>query len=439
MVVLVLRLFLVACCLLPLVAGAQDTLTLTLDEALDQALSNNYGIRVVRQQQIIAERNVTRGNAGFLPVVSAGASRNYSISDTRQSRADGQVRTFEGARANNWQGDLTLDWTLFDGGAMFIRYEQLAALRQRGIEEARLTVNNTVATVSRAYFDVVVETDRLNAFKEALQLSEARLTLARDRFEVGVTSKLDYLSAQTDFNTDRSALLRQEQRLAAVRAELNRLLAREPATLFRVADTILVDSTLQFANLTNTADTANPLLRTFRTDQQLATYNTRLLRAGQLPVVGANAGYSYSNANTPTNPFTLNNRNTGPLYGLSVRVPLFNGFNQRRLIGNARIGEQIATLNYQQAENDLNTDLLIAWQDYQTSLGLLRLEDDNIGIAQQNAEIALERYRLGVATPVETREAQRNLTLARNRLIDAANAAKRAEIELLRLSGGLVQ
>ena len=65
------------------------------------------------------------------------------------------------------------------------------------------------------------------------------------------------------------------------------------------------------------------------------------------------------------------------------------------------------------------------------------LEEESLTLARQNVDIALERFRLGTITSVELREVQEQLTQAQSRLLLAQFEAKRAETELLRLSGRL--
>jgi outer membrane protein TolC len=76
--------------------------------------------------------------------------------------------------------------------------------------------------------------------------------------------------------------------------------------------------------------------------------------------------------------------------------------------------------------------------NYQNSIDLITLERENLGVARENAEIALERYRLGNSNALELREAQRNAVEAETRMIDAIYNTKIAEIELMRLSGQVV-
>ena len=67
------------------------------------------------------------------------------------------------------------------------------------------------------------------------------------------------------------------------------------------------------------------------------------------------------------------------------------------------------------------------------------LEEENIQLAKENTMIALERFRQGVSTYLELREAQKSLEDAYNRLIAARYNTKLAETQLMQLRGELVR
>jgi len=69
---------------------------------------------------------------------------------------------------------------------------------------------------------------------------------------------------------------------------------------------------------------------------------------------------------------------------------------------------------------------------------LAELEYLNLEVAQENEEIAFERYRIGKSNPLELREAQNNRLNAEVRYLETRNTAKIAGIELQRLSGLLL-
>ena len=71
-------------------------------------------------------------------------------------------------------------------------------------------------------------------------------------------------------------------------------------------------------------------------------------------------------------------------------------------------------------------------------VSLIELEEENILLAKENVNITLETYRLGSTTFIQLREAEKSLSDAYDRLINARYNAKLAETELLRMKGELV-
>ena len=105
---------------------------LPLEDAVKIALENNYDIKLAKNELKIDELNNSIGNAGMLPTINALVTDNNSITNTKQTQADGSERTLDGARNMNLTYGVSLDWTVFDGLRMFARKEQLNVLEQQG-------------------------------------------------------------------------------------------------------------------------------------------------------------------------------------------------------------------------------------------------------------------------------------------------------------------
>jgi outer membrane protein TolC len=125
-------------------------------------------------------------------------------------------------------------------------------------------------------------------------------------------------------------------------------------------------------------------------------------------------------------------------YGLRASINIFDGYNQKRRIQNAKINAEIASLQIEDLKNNLLSSLERTYITYENALNLIQLETENYAIAKQNIDIAFDRFKVGIATSYELREVQRNAVAAETRLIEAKFAAKSAEIELIRLSGNLM-
>ncbi|MDQ2792394.1 MAG: TolC family protein [Bacteroidota bacterium] len=417
---------------------------LSLQEAIAAALQHNYGILVSRQDEQVAQNNVTRGNAGQLPSLRGNLTRTFNNNNINQRFGGGDPRIVNGATSNAFNTNVTLGWTLFDGFGMFIAYDRLKSLRQQQAQITRATVEETVEDVANAYYDVVRQGGKITSLEEALKIGQARIDLTQAQVDVGVSAKVEVLTARVDYNADRSSLLQQQQALQAAKITLNNLLGRAPRTDFAPSDSLTVARDLREETITAGIKTNNPRLAQARLGLDVAAYDRRLVRASRFPQVGLVSGYGLTrNINNAafagTVLTTSTNQVQGLNYGLTASVPIFDGFNLRRQEQNARVIEEQRRLQLDQTGLQLDANAATAFAQYQNYLQLLDLEEANIQLARQNVDIALERYRLGLLTPLALREAQRNELDAETRLLDIRYAAKQAELALRRLSGELVR
>jgi outer membrane protein TolC len=83
-----------------------------------------------------------------------------------------------------------------------------------------------ISLISSSYYDLIRQNLRVNNFKKGLEISNDRLKLAKDRYEVGQGSKVDYYSAQVDYNEDKALLIAQEQSYLNTKISYNTLLVR---------------------------------------------------------------------------------------------------------------------------------------------------------------------------------------------------------------------
>ena len=414
---------------------------LTLQQAVSQSVEKNYQIQVNRSQEEVARNNYSKGNAGYLPVVTGNLNSNGSLQSLRQTYLDVNRPPLQvnGAFNRTSNVGLNVTYTVFNGYARRSLYTQLQQFLQISTVNTRANVEATIAQVATSYYDVVRQVQRFIAFSQALDISRERLELARANYEVGTRSKVDFLSAQVDYNTDSAALLSQDQALRNAKTILNTLLVRDPQTDFSVRDTIIAQPDLQLAPLQQSLSSNNPQLAAAVLNRTVANLNVELANAQLLPLVTAQTGYNYQFIDNQGGFGIRSGRAGGPTYLIQASIPIFNGFNLKRQVQNARVNTIIA----QNQENDQRLQLQSAmaqtYQIYQNSLKLLNLEVQNNLLANQNVDIAYDRYRIGNSTFVEFRNVQRNAIDAQTRLIEAEYNAKAAEIELLRLSSTITQ
>ena len=415
---------------------------LSHEEAIKIALENTYSIKIARSNQKIAENNNTPGNAGMLPIVVGNINKNYSVNGLTSIPFDSNFPTIERSNVQNNNGGAGINsiWTLYDGLGMFVARDRLRELQKTTVTQLESSIENSVAQVSNAYYDIIRQSRRVKNLKQGLDISNDRLKLARDRYEVGQGSKVDFLSAQVDFNEDRAALIATEQALESAKINLNSLLIRNLQIDFNTLYTIVFDKNLSLELLREATLKQNPNLVLAEQNKRLAEFDLKLQKAAQYPQIDLLTGYNYS---------TLNNgagqpQNTKSLqsfafnYGLRATINIFDGYNQKRRIQNAKIGQEIASYQEGDLRNQLNTALERTFLSYKNALELIKLETENYKIARQNIDIAFERYKVGNSTAYELREVQRNAVAAETRLIESEFNAKITEIELLRLSSKII-
>ncbi|UII30839.1 TolC family protein [Fulvivirga ulvae] len=410
---------------------------LTLEKAIGTALEHNYSIKIAKNNEQIAQNNHTLGNAGFLPSLTASYNRDYGIQSFEQQRSTGEVSD-NGAKSQRETYGATLNWTIFDGLKMFTTYDQLEALNKQSEDLTRAQIELLVYNVTTAFYNAAWEKERLLLFESNVGLSEERLKVSKDKYELGKASKIEFLQAQVDLNADKSSMIKQLELLAVRKFELMELMAIEQDTLnFTIKYEVENNSDILLGQLLEQLESQNAQLLALKRDQVIALYDKKIVEGDRLPEVGVFADYTHSSFETPAG-FVLSGNSDDITYGVTARWTLFNGFNVNRRLTNAKIQYETAQYQYKDQLLAFTTDIKTRYINYRNNLDLLKLEKENLSVAKENNEIAQERYQIGLSNALELRESQINLINAEIRYQNAAFAAKQAEIELKYLSGTLV-
>ncbi len=433
---------LVGAVLVPSSAPAQQSPprdTLRLDDAIQRALADNRQARIARRETDIAENNASLGNAGFLPTLSGEATYSETISNSEQVFLSGETQSTDGAKSTQSGAGADARWTVFDGLRPFATYDRLGAERDRQAAATEEQVETLVADVVEGYYDVARQQQQLAVLREAVAISRERLRIVELRRDLGSASDLEVRQARVDLNADSTEALRQRVALANAKNQLNQLLARpdDAGARYAVASTIEVDTSLQYASTQQTALQESPALTQAREALRAARAEQRELRADFFPTVDLTAGLNYSQLNAESG-FVQENTSTEFTYGVSLSLDLFDGLNRWRRTQNADIRTTNARLAVEDVRSRLVTELTNAYQRYRSRLRLVSLERQTLEAVRANVDVALEQFEQGTITSVELREVQEQFIQAESRLLTVRFEAKQAEVELLRLSGQLL-
>lgn len=412
---------------------------LTLEQAVEKTLNNNLNIKVFRNNIAVAENNSNMGNAGMLPNVTINGATNYSSNNTKLEFA-GNIAPVEqnGAQSTSNNLSVNLNYTLFDGLAMFYNYDILKASKSQTEIQTRLNIENTLLQVIAGYYEMARLQNQMKIGKEALAISKERYRRAKTYNEFGGSSKIEFLSAEVDLNTDSSAFLNAELAWVNSRRNLNFLMGVENDLIYKVEEDVTLNKDLEIENLfdkakQNNAGVMNAEYNILISEKQLKTTKSTLL-----PTIAANASYGYSGSNNEVG-IVLSNQNTGFNAGLSLTYPLFRGGVQSTQRQNAQIQLENATLQKELAEKQLVRDLNNAFSTYQNAIRVVELNEKNLVTAKLNFNRTKELYDLGKVTNTQFREAQLNFARTKSTLVNSSFQVKLAEADLIRISGSLLE
>lgn len=434
-----LLLSLIGCCALGLSqAWAQQPL-LSTEEAVALTLENNLGIKVSNNQREVDANNAGMLNSGYLPTVSSTAGGSIDRQNSEGKLANGDTRTAEGAETRRYNASVSVNYVLFDGLGRWYDYKRFQERSRQSELEVRQTIEVTLLQLFSVYYEVArIEENVLN-LRQALAISRDRLARARYQFEFGQNTGLDVLNAEVDINTDSVNLLNAEQNLRNTKRDLNLILNRDLTLAFNADTTVRFLPELEIDQMMAEAKSNNVRMLLAEKDILISEYNWKASRSGYLPTVGLTGTYGWNelNNNSPLS-FLLQNTSNGVTGTVNLSWNLFDGGRSINAVRNARIGFENQQLLKEQTGLEVDRDLQNAWGSYRNTLFVLEVQDKNLQTNRNNFERSQERYQLGQITSIEFRQAQLNLLGAQLLRSQAKYNAKLAELELLQVSGQLL-
>lgn len=409
-----------------------------LNDAIKQALENNYDVQIAKNDQSIADIQNNWGNAGRLPTVAATGGYNISNSNVFQKLNTGVEIERKGATLQSENAGITAQWRIFNGfrvTAAKRRLEEQEIISNLGVKQQ---ANETVYNVIVGYLNLMRLQLERKALQETIALFQERMTLAQNRFTIGVAAKSDWLQAQVDFNEQQNSLLQNELDTKAAITNLNNLMARNADDNYMVTDTIERVNLPSRSNIIQVLDTLNPQLLIAKRNQLVLVQLSKEINAQRLPTLSLNTGVNLNNSNNSAGQL-LRNTNYGPAAGLSLAVPIYSaGLVKQQLKVNS-VQQKTQQVIYDQIKNDLQTSLANAFNSNENAQKKYALEMETLEVVKENNMIAMERFRKGSITTVELRQTQLNFIESQTRMINAMYQMKQAEADILLIMGRLVQ
>ncbi|HVN57012.1 MAG TPA: TolC family protein [Bacteroidales bacterium] len=418
----------------PVIAAGQEKIS--AEDAVGIALKNNYDILVARNSSDISRINNTAGNAGMLPTVAVTTTDNYSYSNVDQKYSTGTTIQSPDAHANSLNSNLALNWTLFDGGKMFVTKNKLNEIQSLGDIQFRDQVQQTVYNVIVAYYDVVREKQQLASIEEVIKANQTMVNILQTSFGAGLSAKTNLLQSQIDLNVYRENAINQKAVIIASKRLLNQLLSRDPDTPVEVADSITLNYVPDREEFKRRLLTTNTSILMLQKEVDIAQLSIQELRAMLLPRLSMNAAFNYLYSNNSANNLTRN-QTYGPQVGGTLTIPIFQAGNAVRQIKVSRVQLQTTQYDLESVKLQVTNSLQNSLTAFDYQLQLLEIEKSNSELAKENLSITMERLRLGQTTSLELHQAQESYVNSLTRLTNFKYFLKVAETKLKQIMSEL--
>jgi outer membrane protein len=406
---------------------------ITAQDAVSIALKYNYDILIARNSSTSDSINNTPGNAGMLPTIAINGSESYSTANKIQQKfSDGTSSTSTNANSNSVDANVGLNWTLFDGGKMFVTKRKLNEIQALGEIQFRNRVLQTEYDVILAYYDVVRQKQELTSINEVITYNLERVKISQTSYDAGLSPKTNFLQAKIDLNVYQENAINQQSIIIAAKRTLNQFLGRNADISFEVQDSIPINDLLDKNELVQELDSSNTSILAYKKQVDVSKLSLKEMNTLLFPRLNFNADYGLFQTNSPeSNP--LKNRTIGPSIGGTISIPIYQSGNAVRQIKTAKIQLLSDEYNLESIRLQVNQQLQNALTQFENQLRLLRIEKDNAILAKENLEISIQRLRFGQTTSLEVSLAEGSFVDSLTRLINFEYNLKVAETKLKQL------
>jgi outer membrane protein TolC len=411
----------------------------SLKELIQSALEKNYQIRIAKNEATIAANNNELGNTGALPTLDLTGTYSESFNNTKQAFSDGTTREGSSSKNTNLNLSLMANWTLFHGFQVYAKRDQLRLLENIGQINAKFYIEQSIADLVSAYYQIVYENMLLENIQQSLRISDYRLTLEAKRKTLGASNALSYGQALVDFQNDSIRFLTQQSKLYSLNLDLNNLLARDLESQLQLREKSFHFLSIEpKKTLMEKVKNANSELAKERILELLAETELRLALSTIYPKIDIFAGYQYSKTTAQVG-FSNSNQSTGPRVGISLSFNLFNGGETSRGIRNAKRYQKNTDLSKKEITQNIDADLLKLYHEYQSIQSRLNLAEKSLSEMEKVYKTAETQLKKGAINGYDFRLTQENLLSTRLNRLELQFALKTIEISLSRISGSTLE
>lgn len=404
---------------------AQDNGKITLQEAIDIALENNYQLKQAANNLELAKKNITSEYADFLPSVSANLSA--SSRKGQQLVRQGDTQVFEDNVTNGLSGSLGADVPIFNGFDNILTLRISKAEKLSFKEQLQRAREKVIFNTASSFLQVLLDEQLLQIARENLAASLKQLEQVRAQVEVGSKPTVDLYNQESTVASNELTVTQRKNNLRMSRLGLIRQLQIDPRGEYEfVRPDFGPDSTVRVGNAAYSLDKLIDRALENRSDlkSEMANLMTLELQLKQtkynlIPTLSASGRLSssyndqyFGGGVSFSDQFYDQNFTTS--IGLSLNIPIFSNWNRINQIQTAKINLKNAELSLQNTRLQIIQEVTQAYNDYLSYQKELESTQKALKAARKTYETQQQRYKVGASTLIELSEANANYIQAQS-------------------------
>lgn len=411
-------------CTVPVVLQAQDTVRITLPEAIELATARNIDVLRAENALRSAQARISTAQGAFQPnlSVSAGPNVRYQL-----GRSDDALLTSNNA-SGSFSVGLSSGYTLYNGSAdraSLAQAEQLA--RATDINIGRTAQNITYAAIT-AFYEIATARELIDVAREALESERSQLERVRAFTEAGTRPIADQYAQEATSASAELRLLTAQRNLEVAKLGLVQLLRLDPLRTYDFPTPAPVEVSDVLASpepsLVDQALARRPEIAAQQARIAAATEGIRIADATNAPTitVSGSIGSSYSTQDERDgfgSQLLTQNPNAG--IGLSLSLPIFDRNRAETAEAQAQIDYENELLTMTELRQQTTLEVRQAVLDLNTARAQLDAAQRQFAAAQQGLDVEQTRYETGVSTLTELSQARARFVEAQGQVVQARN------------------
>jgi len=335
---------------------------------------------------------------------------------------------------DNYDLNLNLSQSLFSWGKAQNGYHTAHAQLEATQEDSANMRQETIASVTKAYYGVLVTQEFIRVSEEALATAREQEDVVRKRYEAGTVSKFDLLRTQVQVANTKPQVEKAHDGYETALLALKNLIGVPLDTPLELTDGLAYEPlSVDVKTATATALAKRPDLQSLAYQKRALEYTLAIAKAGLRPNLSLAANYDYKNPN----PAGLNQWGQSGTLSLILYTPLFDGFSTSGRVAQAASGVRQLAIAQKQAQEGVALEVnstVLALKEAQANI---ESQKENVDLAKESLRIGKVRYDSGLITNLEILDAELAVTQAETNYLQALYDFQAARVNLQKSMGTL--